>query len=291
MKRKLSRWMVVLSAGVLALTGAGLAHAEPAQPPLGRADRRGALIEGEVTAIQGDALTVETRHRGEIAVQTGEYTRFRARDVAGFSLAGIEVGDTIVARGRFTGERTLQAWLVALVPAELADRAHGKVVAVDGSTITVEDKDGNTVNVVISANTRFHLRGNPDASIDDIEVSMALGAAGQFDADGNLVALHVRAGEPRTRRLLKGGPIAAGKVSEIVDGEIVLSYPGGSTLAVATDASTIVITRGEDEPVLGSLNDVEEGERIVAMGAPSDDGAGLTARVILIRNRVGPVQP
>jgi hypothetical protein len=289
MKGKFSRWIMCGLAVTLALGSAGFAYAEPGGPP--RQARRGALIQGEVTAIAGDALTVETERRGEITVQTDADTKFRAKDNADFSLADIQVGDTIAARGRFIDDTTLQARLVALVPPELADHVRGEVAAIDGDTLTVEDKDGNEVGVVTSADTRFHLRGKPDASIDDIEPGMRLAAAGQFDADGNLAALQVLAGEPRERRLLKGGPIVAGKVSEVNDGEFVLLYPDDSTLTVTTGASTIVITRGENGPTLGSLEDIEQDARIVVLGVPSEDGSRIDARVILLENQATPIQP
>ena len=311
MKGKFGSLVVGLLAGLLVFSGVGFAYAEQrsprpqgvgGKPPLGRGERRGTLIEGEVTAIEGATLTVATQHRGEISVQTDADTKFRARDNADFSLADIQVGDTIAAKGRFIDESTLAARVVMRVPAELADKAHGKVTAIEGDTITVEDKDGNVTHIVTSADTRFHLKGNPDASIEDIVVGMSLGAAGQFDANGALIAKRVMAGEPREphrRESLKGGPLAGGKVAEVNGGAFVINYPDGSTLTVATDASTLVITRGEEGPALGSLSDVSEGTRIFAIGVLSEDGSSLAARVIMVglgkhaggRQTTDPLQP
>jgi len=285
---------VGLLVGLLVFSSVGFAYAEQrsprpqgvgGQPPLGRGEWRGTLIEGEVTAIEGATLTVATQHRGEISVQTDADTKFRVRDNADFSLADIQVGDTIAAKGRFIDESTLAARVVMRAPAELADTAHGKVTAIEGDTITIEDKDGNVTHIVTSADTRFHLKGNPDASIEDIAVGMSLGAAGQFDANGALIAKRVMAGEPREprrRESLKGGPLAGGKVAEVNGGAFAINYPDGSTLTVATDASTLVITRGEEGPALGSLSDVSEGAHILAIGVPSEDGSSFAARVIMV---------
>jgi hypothetical protein len=280
MKGKFSRLVVAVLVGVLAFSSFGFAYAEQGRPPVERGGRRGAMIKGEVIAIDGDVLTVETEQRGEITVQTDARTRYRAPNDDNASLADIQVGDTIAARGRFTDQGTLRARMVLIVPPELADDVRGKVTAIDGDTITIEDRDGDAVEIVTSADTKFHLRGKPDASLDDVEVGMLLGAAGEFDANGALIARQVVAGEPR--QPLKGGPIAGGKVAEVNAGEIVLSYPDGSTLTVTTDASTLFITRGEGGPTLGSLSDVSAGARIVAMGVPSDDGGSLAARVIML---------
>ncbi len=311
--------LVGLLVGLLIFSSVGFAYAEqrspqpqPAlsaaeggvggMPPLGRGEPRGTLIEGEVTAIEGATLTVATQHRGEISVQTDADTKFRARDNADFSLANIQVGDTIAAKGRFIDESTLAARVVMRAPAELADTAHGKVTAIEGDTIIVEDKDGNVTHIVTSADTRFHFKGNPDASIEDIAVGMSLGAAGQFDANGALIAQRVMAGElrePRRRGSLKGAPLAGGRVAEVHGDEFVINYPDGSTLTVATDASTLVITHGEEGPALGSLSDVSEGARILAIGVPSEDGSSLAARVIMVGlgrhagspQPAGPLQP
>jgi hypothetical protein len=279
MKGKPSRLVVVLLAGLLAFSSVGFARAE-GMGPGERGPRRGALIQGEVTTIDGAMLTVATAHRGEVSVLTDGNTRFRAKDNPDFGLDDIQVGDTLAVRGRFTRQGALMARLVALVPDALSDHARGTVTAVDGDTIAIEDKEGSAIAIVTSADTRFRVNGDADASLADIEVGMLLGAVGQFDAAGDLVARHVIAGEPR--RPLKGGPVAAGTVNEASGGEFALTYPDGSTLTVTTDATTIAITRGADGPALGSVDDVREGARVVVFGVPSEDGGSLAARAILL---------
>jgi len=270
--------LIGLLVGLLAFGGIGLAHAEGPKP-FGRDGQRGAIVAGEVTAIDGAALTLDTPHRGSIVVQTGAQTRFRAKDNPQFSLADIEVGDTIAARGRFSSEGALAARVVILIPDELSDSVRGKVIAVDGSTITVEDRDGNAVDIATSADTRFRVKGKPEASIDDVQAGMLLGAIGQFDANGALVAKQVAAVRPRGP---KGGPVEVGSAAEVNGGEFALGFPDGSTLTVTTDASTLVMTRGENGPALGSLDEVKEGARVVVIGVPSGDGSGIAARVILL---------
>jgi hypothetical protein len=289
MKRNglLAGLMVVL----LALGGVGVAHADPARPPFGRGDRHAALIKGEITAIDGAALTVLTEQRGEVIVQTGERTRFRAKDDPDFGLADLRVGDTIAAEGRFVAEKTLAARIVLLVPPEFADHARGKVTAIDGGAIAVEDKDGKTTEILTSGETKFRVEGKPGATIDDVRVGMLLDAAGQFEASGALAAKHVVAREPRA---YQGGPIAAGRVSEVNGGQFTIAYPDGSTLTVTADASTLVIKRGEDGPVVGSLSDVTDDAAVVVMGVPAGNGSSLAARVILVgqgRGANGAPQP
>ena len=273
-------------AGLLMLGNVGFTYADAPKPPAAQADRRGPIVKGEITAIDGDALTVQTEHRGALTVQITGRTRFRAKDDPNFTLADLKVGDVIAVQGRFTGENTLAAQLVLLVPPDMIDDAHGRVTAIDDDTITVEDKDGSAVDVLTSADTKFHVKGVEDATIDDVTVGMVLGAVGRFDAGGALRAKQVIAGpmpEPRKREG-KGGPVQGGEVSSVSDGQIVIKYLDGSSLTVTTDKDTLFIQRGDAArgPAVGSLSDVKAGKRIVAMGTPSNDGSALAARVILI---------
>ena len=57
------------------------------------------MVGGEVTAIEGTTLTVETR-QGEKTILTDENTRFRIPGVESPSIENIQVGDRIIALGR-----------------------------------------------------------------------------------------------------------------------------------------------------------------------------------------------
>lgn len=275
------RLLVGVLAVLLVFSSVGWVYAD-APGPFGRGDRRGALIKGEVTTIDGDALTVQTGERGLLTVQVTGRTQFRARDDPNFTLADIEIGDEVAVRGRFDGENTLMAQAVLLVPADLADDVRGRVVAIEGQAITVEDRAGKQTGVITSGETRFRVKGKPEATLTDIQVGMLLGAAGQFDTSGALVARQVIAG-PTPERKHKGGPIGGGEVSSVNGGEFAIRYLDGSSLTITTDANTLVITRGAASrgPALGSLSDVMVGKRILAFGVPSSDGTELAARVIL----------
>ena len=270
--------IVGLFVGLLVFGSAGFAAADSARPPL----RPGVTVAGEVTAIDDHTLTIATEHRGVVRVRTNTDTRFRAPDNPDFSQDDIEVGDTIAARGSFADETTLEARLVVYISPELADRAHGRVTAVDGGILIIENRDGVTTRIITSADTKFHVRGDRDGSIDDVKVGMLLGAAGRLDANGILNAKHVFASERREPRWPRGGPVAAGRVSQANGSEYVLRYPDGSALTITTDASTIIVRQSGDGPVLGTLNDVIQGSLIVAIGIPSDGGDSLSARAILV---------
>ena len=281
----------LLVAGLM-LSSFGFAYVEGSQP-LGRAQARVALVKGTLTGIDGDALTVQTEQRGTLTVKTGATTKFgRAQDIGSLklekiTLADIKTGDVVTVRGRFVDDKTLEARAVLLLPADMADDVRGKVTAIDGGTISVETRDGKTIHIITSTETRVRVKGKPDASVKDIEAGMLIGATGKFDADGALVARRISAGQPPKRTLFKGGPIAGGKVSSANGGQFVITYRDGSSVTVTTDASTLVITRGANGPAVGSLSDVKEGSRILALGVPSQDASSLAAHVILVGLELG----
>ena len=69
----------------------------------GAGQSAGRRLVGKVTAVDLDAgmLTIQVGQRGEVTIITGADTRFRIRDVEEPALAGIKVGDRVLATGRF----------------------------------------------------------------------------------------------------------------------------------------------------------------------------------------------
>ena len=71
----------------------------------------------------------------------------------------------------------------------------GEVTAIDGSTITVEGRDGTTSTITVNGDTTYQVNGD-DATLADVEVGMVLIAEGTENADGSLTATEVKAADP-----------------------------------------------------------------------------------------------
>jgi hypothetical protein len=71
------------------------------------------------------------------------------------------------------------------------DGPSGKITAIDGTTITVQNRDG-TVKLVTSASTTFQLDGKA-ARLSDIKVGMFAHAEGSKGADHTFIATRVLA--------------------------------------------------------------------------------------------------
>lgn len=105
------------------------------------------VVAGKVTDVQGANIILETP-RGEVTVITNEDTRYQVPAVKDATLADIEIGDQIVAKGEST-DAGFVAKLVIVRPRPGPAPLHlsGQVSDISGNTITVTDKDGNTFTI------------------------------------------------------------------------------------------------------------------------------------------------
>ena len=142
---------------------------------------------GEVTAISGSTLTVLNRNDESVEVNVSDSTEiYLVASQSTGALSDIQVGSNIHVRGTTNDDGSVDATYIKVEPA--GDRAHGKVTAVDGSTITVEHRrDGTTTTIVTDGNTVFWLNGAA-ASLSDVVVDQSLAAYGQTQDDGSVLA-------------------------------------------------------------------------------------------------------
>jgi hypothetical protein len=266
MKHKI---VISLLVAALMLATVGVAAAAPAEAP------RSDTVIGEVKSINGTAFTVTTKERGDVAIQTTDRTRFRAKDNANFSLSDLKVGDRVTVQGRWQDAK-LQANVVILIPANLRDKALGQVQSITGSTLAIIKAEGGTLKVVTTAETKYHAKGIQNPTLADIKVGDIVAVIGQLNGD-TLTASHVGFHTPRE----KIGPAARRKISAINGGTLTLQQPFGQTLTVTTDANTFVVKRGEDGMQVIKVSDLTVGEGIAVLGVRSSDGKSIAAKVII----------
>ena len=76
----------------------------------------------------------------------------------------------------------------------------GRVTAIDGNTITVENPHGDTGTIITNNDTQFTVNGE-DGSLSDIKEGMFTGARGEMNEDGTqFTATEVIAGDEMPRR-------------------------------------------------------------------------------------------
>jgi hypothetical protein len=147
----------------------------------------------EITAVDGTSLSLETADgwTRTITVDDGTTYSESGDDIA---LGDLAVGDEIVFRQTLEDDGT---WTIDAV-AVILPHAGGEVTAVDGSAITVEQRDGTSTTINVDGATEYRVNGE-DATLADVEVGMFLIAEGTENSDGSLNATDVRAAEKGLR--------------------------------------------------------------------------------------------
>lgn len=169
------------TAGSGALTGSVADHGG-----FGRGGQGGRIT---ITAINGNDISLETVDGWTRTITVDDGTTY-SQSGEDITLGDLEVGDTI----RFA--QTLEddgTWTIDAI-AVVLPRVGGEVTAIDGSTITVEGRDGSTATVTVSSSTTFVINGD-DGTLSDIEVGMVLVAQGELTGDNALAATAVRAAD------------------------------------------------------------------------------------------------
>ncbi len=151
-----------------------------------------------ITAINGSNLSLETADGWTRTITVDADTEYsKAGDT--IALSDLAVGDEIRFRQTLEDDGT---WTIDSI-AVILPHAGGQVTAIDGSTITVEGRDGTTATIKVTGDTSFTVNGD-DAALSDVEVDMYLVAVGTENADGSLTATAVRAGDRGMGRGFEG---------------------------------------------------------------------------------------
>jgi uncharacterized protein DUF5666 len=143
-----------------------------------------------ITAISGSDISLETEDGWTRTITVDDGTEY-ARSGDGIGLADLAVGDRIGFRQTLEDDGT---WTIDAIVVILP-HVGGEVTAVDGSTITVEGRDGTASMIKVDGDTAYQVNGD-DATLADVEVGMVLIAEGTENADGSLTATEVKAANP-----------------------------------------------------------------------------------------------
>ena len=246
-------------------------------------------LRGEVTAVHESGFSLLTRNGRavEVNVHSGTHIWLVETQNQG-SLNDIQVGDEVLVQGCRCGETTIGATRIVVGPE--GDEVHGRVTAVEGSTIQLENQDG-TATVLTTADTEYRL-GHEPAGLEDVTEGLFLVAFGQLQADGSLSAELVIMRPPQT-------PPARN-----VRGEVTAVSATGLTISVRprpdADAAPVTVqvnVTAETQIWLveterrGSLDDVQVGDRVLVRGtraegstqdAPVMDAPAMQAMLVAV---------
>jgi hypothetical protein len=141
-----------------------------------------------ITAISGNDISLETGDGWKRTITVDSGTTY-AKGGATIALADLKVGDQVGFKQTKESDGTYTIDKVVVVLPHLG----GLVTAIDGSTITVAQRDGTTAKITVTGTTTYKVAG-ADATLADVKVGMIVEAAGTKNSDGSLTASVVRAG-------------------------------------------------------------------------------------------------
>jgi len=152
------------------------------------------VVHGKVTAVDGQALTVDTP-RGEQRVLTDDNTHLRMPGVENPSLADVTPGTWVIAVGRRNSENedgSLQARSILAISERLQRHARrGEVTAIEDNVLTIETQRGEA-QVMTDENTRYRaLLSAKQPSLADIAVGDKVIVFGRRTEDGDALAVAI----------------------------------------------------------------------------------------------------
>jgi hypothetical protein len=138
----------------------------------------------------------------------------------------------------------------------------------------LETRDGESLTFSVDENTRFKIRGNEDAGLEDLEADMVAAVLAFQQEDGTLLAMRVLAGDQGALE----GKAARGEITTVGTDSFTLENPGGETFTFLVNEETRFISRGSQ---IGGLADLETGMRAGVKYATLEDGQ-LVAEVVAV---------
>jgi len=268
---------LLLAILTLTLTLGGTPAAQAAGP-----ETRGRWAYGQVTAIDGDSLTLQTRH-AELALLTGEETIFEVPGVQDATLVDIATGDLVAVHAVRREDGVPLARLVAVIPAgSLEDETlYGLVLDVDGTSLQLLSRR-ERVTVTTGENTLFRVPNVENATAADLTKKPVV-ALGRYEEKRGRV-FHASAVAVVPRRILERH-MAWGRLAAVEGETLVLTTgcDGEGERRVQTTGETTFCVPGVEN---ASLVDLKVGQPILAPGHKDENGDFVARRVI-----VAPLRP
>lgn len=226
-------------------------------------------LAGQVTAVDGTTITLNTRSDELVSVFTDPDTIFHMPDIEEPEVEDIEVDMLIEVVGFLDGD-DFQAFVISSRRSERRARLMGQVSGVEEDSLSLEIRDGRQITLSVDAETSFHVPGVEDASLADVPV-------------GERVSVEVEApgGAPRARTVvvwLEEPARVGGTVIAVEGTTLKLATERGEVEGV-TDATTLVRIRDVEAP---SLTDIQPGDRILCAGSWEDETT-FSALVVAVR--------
>ena len=233
---------------------AGIVGARPEMIHQGR-------LQGEVTAIDDNQITVTTARGDDVVISTDDETQIYMLGVEQPSLDDLAVGDRIVGQGHLSQDEAVAA-LIVVLPDDVA-RVAGEVLTVEEGALLV-DTAGGEITLLVGDDALVHLPGEA-SSLSDLSVGDQVHAMGVWQDEETFQVLGLGGG---VRFAGRSGRVQ-GRMIQPEDDGFTLGSPQGP-VDVIVDEQTRFHMPGVDDP---GLDDLHPGHRVGAQGVWSDEGS------------------
>jgi RNase P/RNase MRP subunit p29 len=232
----------------------------------------GCFLLCQVTAIEGATLMVKTPD-GERQVTTNDETRFRIPGVENPTIADVNVGDYILARGEPDSIGTFVAQAILAVSGQRVGRfiVQGTVSAIEGTTLVLDTLQGE--KQVTTDEAIFWAPDVENPSLADVQVGDPVVAWGRPDEDGSLASRLVAIA--LTKELREHA--VRGRVTAVEGQTLFIITREGEKEVVTTSETHFRVPNVEES----NLDDIEAGCIIAALGQKDDDGT-FTAQIVAV---------
>jgi Cu/Ag efflux protein CusF len=164
---------------------------------------------GNITAINGDTLTIKTMNGVETVKTTADTMFRRNRDAA--KLSDFKIGDTVFVAGEKSGDN----WTARIVamrsgpgmfnPDDLGKKfILGEVTKIDGTKLTIKRPDNVEQTIEVDDDTSFRNSRRESVTLADVKVGDRVGGRGSLK-DGTFVPTVLTVGLPE-RMMMFAGP-------------------------------------------------------------------------------------
>ncbi|OGO39423.1 MAG: hypothetical protein A2W35_13415 [Chloroflexi bacterium RBG_16_57_11] len=265
--------LLALTAGVWGYSDVAAQAGIPRPRP-----RRLPGVLGQVTAIEADQFTIQTRAGQERTFRFDETTRFTNPDRQDLSAEDLQTGGWVAVAVVRSGSAPRLARLVIILPEDFDPEnwagVRGKLTGVDvpGNSFTLENKDGQPITVKVDASTKY--RGQV-TGLAELQVGMLAQAVTEKQPNGDLLAIAVRAGFPADRRFL-------GKVTAVDADSFTIQTRQAEALTFRVTSETRFLSR---RSLVGSLEELKAG-MAVAVGAKDLGNGQYQALRVLVAPRL-----
>jgi hypothetical protein len=272
----------VLGAGVLigSMARPQLAQAFGAQQAQGRdtgfgpgfADHGPGKGRGDltITSVASDSIAAKRANGAAVTIKTDTNTQyFRAGKT--IDRSALTVGTAIRVQGTRNSDNTVTAKRVEVA----LPGAHGKVTAISGNDITVQnERDSSATRVIHTTATTTFTRAGQASSLSAVTIGGEIAAVGTQNSDGSLQAEAVQIVIPH----------AGGQITAVNGTTLAVQNRGGTQTIHLSDSTKITsVTFGTSGPTESpaATSDLKTGVYIQVEGTQASDGS-FNAEVVKI---------